>query len=200
MFHPQTYLPALIAQLRRNFGPRLRYVGLQGSYLRGEATEDSDLDVMVVLDLLAPADLDRYRAILAALPQPEKACGFLCGTEDLARRDGWAFLQLSAGNLYHEVCHRWVHGDWEETAAALPGLYKGTFFLLQNLHWLRTGDFLPTRAALGPCLPPEDRAVLDRGTALRQGAGGGCREDLARLLAWCQGVLAEADGALADET
>lgn len=229
MFHPQTYLPALITQLRRSFGPRLRYVGLQGSYLRGEATEDSDLDVMVVLDHLAPADLDRYRAILAALPQPEKACGFLCGTEDLARwnrleighllhttqdwygslrdlvpastrRDAWAFLQLSAGNLYHEVCHRWVHGDWEETAAALPGLYKGTFFLLQNLHWLRTGDFLPTRAALGSCLPPEDRAVLDRGTALRQEAGGGCREDLARLLAWCQGVLAEADGALADET
>ena len=53
MFHPQTYLPALIAQLRRNFGPRLRYVGLQGSYLRGEATEDSDLDVMVVLSRLS---------------------------------------------------------------------------------------------------------------------------------------------------
>lgn len=31
MFHPQTYLPALITQLRRSFGPRLRYVGLQGS-------------------------------------------------------------------------------------------------------------------------------------------------------------------------
>ena len=41
--------------------------------------------------------------------------------------------------------------------------------------------------------------MLDRGTALRQEAGGGCREDLARLLAWCQGVLAEADGALGDE-
>ncbi|MBQ9141799.1 MAG: nucleotidyltransferase domain-containing protein [Lachnospiraceae bacterium] len=29
------------------FGDRLLYVGLQGSYLRGEATESSDIDIMV---------------------------------------------------------------------------------------------------------------------------------------------------------
>ena len=224
MFHPKTYLSTLIAQLRQTFGPRLRYVGLQGSYLRGEATEDSDLDVMVVLDRLTPADLDQYRAILDALPRPEKACGFLCGTEDLGhwnrleighllrttqdwygslrdlvpgytRRDAWSYVQLSAGNLYHEVCHRWVHGDPAETAAALAGLYKGAFFLLQDLHWLRTGDFLPTRAALRPCLPPGDRAGVDWGETCK-----GQEESLSLLLAWCQRVLAEAEAALAKGT
>ena len=43
------YLDDLVAALRARFGARLLYVGLQGSRLRGEAREDSDIDVMLVL-------------------------------------------------------------------------------------------------------------------------------------------------------
>lgn len=35
MFIPDTYIPALIEQLKRFCSDRLIYVGLQGSYLRG---------------------------------------------------------------------------------------------------------------------------------------------------------------------
>ena len=42
MVNIQAYLQALITALRRAYGERLVYVGLQGSYLRGEAGEDSD--------------------------------------------------------------------------------------------------------------------------------------------------------------
>ncbi|MBX3226184.1 MAG: nucleotidyltransferase domain-containing protein [Labilithrix sp.] len=42
--------------LRGMFGERLRDVRLFGSYARGEAHEDSDVDVLVVIDGLTPAE------------------------------------------------------------------------------------------------------------------------------------------------
>ena len=46
--------PAVLAEVRprleRVFGDRLRGIVLYGSYARGEATEDSDIDLMVLLD------------------------------------------------------------------------------------------------------------------------------------------------------
>ena len=48
MFDTEKYIASLTALLRESFGERLVYVGLQGSYLRGEATEESDLDIMAV--------------------------------------------------------------------------------------------------------------------------------------------------------
>ena len=59
MVNIQAYLQALITALRRADGERLVYVGLQGSYLRGEAGEDSDVDVMTVIEALSPSDLRR---------------------------------------------------------------------------------------------------------------------------------------------
>ena len=43
-------LQAFSARLRGIFGERLREVRLFGSYARGEANEDSDVDVLVVVD------------------------------------------------------------------------------------------------------------------------------------------------------
>lgn len=43
-------LDAFVRGLRERFGARLRAVRLFGSYARGEATEDSDVDCLVLLD------------------------------------------------------------------------------------------------------------------------------------------------------
>lgn len=64
MLDLSAYLADLTARLRAQFGPRLLYVGLQGSYLRGEATPDSDIDVLLVLEDLAYDDLLAYRRLL----------------------------------------------------------------------------------------------------------------------------------------
>ena len=133
----QAYLQALITALRRVYGERLVYVGLQGSYLRGEAGEDSDVDVMTVIEALSPSDLRRYRALLETLGIHNKACGFLCGRDELRHwnrlelchllhttrdcfgvlsellppftaADTREFIRLSLNNLYHEICHRYV--------------------------------------------------------------------------------------------
>ena len=65
MIHVEKYISDLIVLLKQYFGPRLLYVGLQGSYLRGEATANSDIDVMVVLDSLTVSDLEQYRIIIS---------------------------------------------------------------------------------------------------------------------------------------
>lgn len=49
-------LDAFVDGLRARFGARLRSVRLFGSYARGDAHEDSDVDCLVLLDRVEPAD------------------------------------------------------------------------------------------------------------------------------------------------
>jgi len=49
-------LDAFMARLGGLFGPRLVSVRLFGSYARGEAHEESDVDCLVLLDRVDPAD------------------------------------------------------------------------------------------------------------------------------------------------
>jgi predicted nucleotidyltransferase len=42
-----------VRSLQERFGDRVWFVGLQGSYGRGEATEKSDIDMVVILDELS---------------------------------------------------------------------------------------------------------------------------------------------------
>ena len=62
------YIKDLTEALKAEFGERFLYLGLQGSHLRGEATEKSDIDVVVILDTLTVKDLETYKAIVARLP------------------------------------------------------------------------------------------------------------------------------------
>ena len=94
MIEVNQYLTRLTHKLQEQFSKRLLYVGLQGSYLREEADENSDIDVMVLLDDLRPEDLDSYREIIKDLPESQKACGFLCGKEEMAHWNPLEICQL----------------------------------------------------------------------------------------------------------
>lgn len=218
MFQPDSYISALLALLKKAFGERLLYVGLQGSYLRGEATEHSDIDIMAVIDTMTIADLDAYRQAIASLPDAQKSCGFICGKEELlhwnpleichllhstkdyygmladlvptyTRHDVTAFVQLSLGNLYHEICHRYIHAPEEQNIAALPGTYKQVFFILQNLHFLETGSFIGTKKELLAVLSGQDRQVLEASVALGSGRSFAFEEAFALLYSWCREAL-----------
>lgn len=218
MIDIDAYMARLLSALRDAFGERLVYVGLQGSYLRGEATEQSDIDPMVVIDDLTRVDLDRYRAIVESLECADKACGFLCGREELkcwnplesghvlhATRDLYGelapllptytqedvrnFIKLSLGNLYHEICHRYVHRDAARNKQALVGSYKAVFFILQNLYWLRTGVFHNTKADLLCHLEPSDRPLLETAIHLSSGAPYDFDAAFDLLFSWCRQTL-----------
>lgn len=218
MIDIDSYMARLLSALRDAFGERLVYVGLQGSYMRGEATEQSDIDPMVVIDGLTCADLDRYRAIVESLEYADRACGFLCGRKELkcwnplesghvlhttrdlygelapllpayTQEDVRNFIKLSLGNLYHEICHRYVHRSAERNAQALPGSYKAVFFILQNLYWLRTGVFYNTKSELLRHLEPPDRPVLETAIRLSSGAPYDFQAAFDLLFSWCRQTL-----------
>ena len=67
MFKIDEYIPSLIERLKDAYQRRLLYVGLQGSYLRGEATEHSDIDIMVVIKDMSVSDLAMYRKAISSL-------------------------------------------------------------------------------------------------------------------------------------
>ena len=84
MININNYIARLTDLLKQRFGSRLLYVGLQGSYLRGEATESSDIDIMVVIDGLDMSALAAYRRAIESLEHFDKSCGFICSKADLA--------------------------------------------------------------------------------------------------------------------
>ena len=190
MFILEDYLENLINECRCAYGERLVYLGLQGSYLRGEATENSDIDIMTVIDGLTAADMDFYREILKKIGYYERSCGFICGKDDLVRwnplealqlryttkdlygsladllpeakrEDEINYVKLSLGDLYHELCHRYIHSDKENSAVKLPFTLKRFFFLIQNLHYLECGEFLLTKRELKENVSPADRYILE---------------------------------------
>ena len=219
MVNIDAYLSQLTSLLQAHFGNRLVYVGLQGSYLRGEATDSSDIDIMVVIDGLSVSDLDAYRQIIQSLPHSDRSCGFICSKADLANwnpleicnllhgtkdhfgrlcdlvpaytdEDIRNFAKISLNNLYHEICHRYIHAGPERSAEALPGTYKGVFFILQNLYYLRHGEFITAKAELLPLLDGNDRAVLQRALELGSGITHDFADSFQLLFTWCQESLA----------
>ena len=55
-FEIDVWVNDYLVKIRQLFGERLVFVGLQGSYNRDEATEQSDIDMIVILDQVTPSD------------------------------------------------------------------------------------------------------------------------------------------------
>ena len=216
----QVYLSRLIDGLTHTFGDRLLYVGLQGSYLRGEATETSDIDVMIVFDQLDAPTLDTYRELLISVGDYDRACGFVCSREDMAawntpevchllhttrdlygrltdftpaysREDVIQYVKVSVGNLYHELCHRYIHASRETNQSHLAMTCKAVFFILQNIHYLKTGSFVATKKELLEALEGEDREILALSLRLSEGESPDFDNAFEGLLRWCQGTLTQ---------
>ena len=71
------------------------------------------------------------------------------------------YVNLSLGNLYHELCHRYIHADRNKNVARFRGTCKGLFYLIQNLHFLESGSFVLSKKALKEAVSEEDRTILE---------------------------------------
>ena len=172
-FNIDNYLEKLISRCKESFGGRLVYAGLQGSYLRGEATDNSDIDVMIVIDGFSVEDMKTYRGILKELTNwnPLEVLQLKYTTKDLfgklekllppaTRQDEVNYVKISLGNFYHEICHRYIHGGEEKSRNKLRASSKQLYFVIQNLHYLESGEFLLKKSDLKAAVSVEDRAML----------------------------------------
>ncbi len=218
MFRIEEYIDKLIDILKNAFGERLVYIGLQGSYLRGEETESSDIDIMAVIDNISAEDLKTYQKALVSVGNFDKSCGFICGKADLEHwnpleichllnttkdyygelknlvppyttEDERNYVKFSLNNLYHEICHRYVHADKEYNISRLPITCKSVFFIMQHLYYLSSGNFIPTKRELLECLQGEDKTVLELSISLQNNNDYDFDRAFSELFNWCQNAL-----------
>lgn len=208
-------------EILRLFPGRVLFLGIQGSHRRGEATEQSDIDMVVILDKIGAADLRAYRQMVERMPEREKMCGFVSGKSELAywpRADLFQFyydtqpilgdlseifpkpgkeeaqeaLKIGAANLYHAACHCYLFEEGK--AQTLAMLYKGLFFLLQADAFCKKQVYYDSKQALGQVLSGEEAWLFERcmnREAIANAHGQELEELFTRLIAWCEKKIAE---------
>lgn len=218
MINIDEYIKELTNELKKSFGKRLLYIGLQGSYLRNEATDSSDIDIMAVIDGLSAEDLKIYQNALVSVGNFDKSCGFICSKTDLANwnpleichllnatkdyyrelkslvpaytlEDERSYVKLSLNNLFHEICHRYIHSSQEHNIARLPQTFKSVFFILQHLHYLKSGDFIQTKQDLLQCISGKDKDILELSISLQNQPEYDFDKAFSMLFDWCQDAL-----------
>ena len=181
--------------LNEAFTDRVWFVGLQGSYSRGEATDKSDIDMVVILDELSADDIKIYNSMLDTLPHRELICGFLSGKNEILNwepADLFQFyydtkpikgnldellkkidsttvdraIKTSACNIYHGCVHNMLYDKSEDI---LRGLYKGASFTLQAIAFKQTGKYIRKQIDLLPVLSIEDKAICETFLKLKSG-------------------------------
>ena len=187
---------------------------MQGSYGRGEATETSDIDVVVILDQLRTNDLKAYREMLDTMPNRELVCGFISGKDELLNwetSDLFQFyydttpiigtldcllekidkqavkraIKIGACNIYHACVHNFIH---EKSDDILRSLYKSAVFVLQAAYFYETGKYIKSKTELQNAINPPS-AVLQTALNLKNGADVKFEEMSELLLNWAKAVI-----------
>ena len=173
--------------------------------------------MVVIRDMTVP-DLDKYREAIFSLENYDKSCGFICGIEELqnwnpleichilhttkdcygtlkklvpeyTETDVRNFVKMSLGNVYHEICHRYIHAPKEKSVSKLPLTYRSVFFILQNLYYLNSGKFVGTKKELREALSGKDRLVLETAISLGNGTEFDFDEAFDLLFTWCKETM-----------
>lgn len=180
------WIDQITTKIHNEFGDRVSFIGLQGSYRRKEESETSDIDIVTILNELSIEDLKKYRAIISSMPYKEKACGFISGESEIInweksdlfqfyydtqpiygsieylqklikKEDVKKSVKIGACNLYHACCHNFIY---EKSAEILSALCKSAFFILQAKYFCETNQYISSKAELIEKLVGEDREIL----------------------------------------
>ena len=83
------------ARLREQYGPRLKHVVFHGSWVQGEAHEQSDVDLLLVLDRVGERreEYERLREVLSPLPHGPHPVDAVIVTERQWRTSDQRFYQ-----------------------------------------------------------------------------------------------------------
>jgi predicted nucleotidyltransferase len=216
MIDIEVWTRRLLHKADEAFGERLWFVGLQGSYARGEATETSDIDIVVILDDLSFSDIQKYNSILDGMPHKELACGFLSGKKELFNwepSDLFQFyydtvplrgslddllglldvnvidraIKIGACNVYHGCVHNMLY---EKNDEILRRLYKAAAFVAQARAFKLTGRYIKKRDEL---LELSDGEIVKISSDLKNGAKVDFAEMSNKLFEWSKRLINETE-------
>ena len=169
------------------FNDNLLFLGIQGSYGRGEAKETSDIDPVIILRQCGKDELLKYRAYIDTLPEKDILCGFVSSIDELRSWESADRAQLVLdtrplyGNLeglcppitgddikgavlqgacaiYHATSHNILHArNW----SILPELYKSAGFTIRMKQYLQTGVYVSAFRDLTAIVGEEEKAILE---------------------------------------
>ena len=211
------WMDTFLKALQETFGDRVWFVGLQGSYGRGEATETSDIDVVVILDELSAKDIEAYNKMLNILSHRELICGFLSGKDELLNwepSDLFQFyydtkpilgsldsllplidtsavkraIKTGACNIYHGCVHNMLYEKSEEI---LRGLYKSASFVIQAIAFQQTGTYISRQKDLRSVVAPDERVIVDTFICLKNGGAVDFESMSETLFAWSRKWITE---------
>lgn len=189
------WLNGFLKALNDTFAERVWFVGLQGSYGRGEATETSDIDLVVILDELGVADIQAYHAMLDTLPHRELICGFLSGKNELLHwepSDLFQFyydtkpikgsldallplldseavnraIKIGACNIFHGCVHNMLY---EKSEDILKELYKAASFVVQAIVFKQTGAYVIHQKDLLSVVSEDALAIVEGFLRMKNG-------------------------------
>ena len=195
MIDVSIWMDKFLQALDEKFGERIWFVGLQGSYSRGEATEASDIDMVVILNELSALDVKKYHEMLDTLPDRELICGFLSGKNEIMNWEASDFFQfyydtkpikgsldellwkideeavnravkIGACNIYHACVHNMLY---EKNEDILKGLYKSASFVVQAICFKQTGKYVRQQKELLKIISSGDRVIVDTFIRLKNG-------------------------------
>ena len=190
-----TWMNDFLQKLNHKFENRVWFVGLQGSYGRGEATETSDIDIVVILDELSVLDIQKYNEMLDTMPYRELICGFLSGKDELLNwepSDLFQFyydttaikgslhellslidgtdveraIKIGVCNIYHGCVHNMLH---EKSDEILRGLYKSASFVVQAIAFKQTGNYISHQKELLQVVSSDERDIIETFLNLKNG-------------------------------
>ena len=217
MIDINAWMDNFLQKLDETFGDRTWFVGLQGSYGRGEATETSDIDVVVILDRSSVQDIRAYDAMLDLLPHRGSVCGFLSGKDELMDwepSDLFQFyhdttpikgsldalltvidsssvdraIKLGACNIFHGCIHNMLH---EKSGEILKGLYKSASFVVQAIVFRQTGNYIRHQAELIWTASSDERAIIETFLHLKNGGSADLDAMSETLFAWSKKWISE---------
>lgn len=206
------WMKYFLKELDETFKQRVWFVGIQGSYARGEATENSDIDMVVILDELTINDLQIYDRMLDTLSYRELICGFLSGKGELMNWDAADLFQfyydtkpikgslddllvliddtalnraIKTGvcNIYHGCVHNMLYDKSEDI---LKGLYKAASFVVQAIYFKQTGHYIRQQSELLEIVLSEERIIVDTFLTIKNGGVIDFKEMSNILFTWAQ--------------
>ena len=195
MMDIKKWMNTFLNAVNTTFTNRIWFVGLQGSYGRGEATETSDIDVVIILDQLSATDIQAYNAMLDGLPYRELICGFLSGKDELLNWESSDLFQfyydttpikgsldellavideasidraikIGACNIYHGCVHNMLH---EKSDDILRELYKSASFVVQAIAFRQTGKYLKQQKELLRVVSSDECGIIETFLSLKSG-------------------------------